>query len=250
MTARGAAIAKEDLTAKLVATFKQLISEGSLVPGAKLPSERELAESFGVARSSLRQALKVLEVMGVISQRVGDGTYLNTAAPSILSESLDFLIVLDGISFYELMEARLIVEPELAARAAERASSSDLSELHRLLKSMDDCRDDLARFISLDVAFHNAVFRAAGNRVCTLMFTVVQKSLHKLIDVTAHIVDPEHTLRLHQRIYTAIRKRDPEAARRRMAEHLVDARELLANAAKSDAQVRVAEACARAFAKT
>ncbi len=100
-----AGASKEDITSTLVGAFKQLISEGSLAPGSRLPPERELAESFGVSRSSLRQALKVLEIMGVISQRVGDGTYLNTAAASILSEPLEFLILLDGISFHESMEA-------------------------------------------------------------------------------------------------------------------------------------------------
>ena len=112
---------KEDITAKLLATFKQLIAEGTLAPGARMPAEREMASNLNVSRGSLRQVLKMLEIMGVVSQRVGDGTYLNAAAPSILAEPMEFLILLDGISFEELMEARLIVEPELAARAASRA---------------------------------------------------------------------------------------------------------------------------------
>jgi GntR family transcriptional repressor for pyruvate dehydrogenase complex len=66
--------AKNDLTTRLLSTFKQLISEGTLVPGARLPPEREIAANFGVSRASLRQALKILEIMGIISQRVGDGT--------------------------------------------------------------------------------------------------------------------------------------------------------------------------------
>src|SRR5262245_1122917 len=93
---RSTTIGKEDVTGTLIGVCKRLISEGSLVPGHRLPAERELAELFGVSRSSLRQALKVLEIMGVISQRVGDGTYLNTAAPAILAEPLEFLILLDG----------------------------------------------------------------------------------------------------------------------------------------------------------
>jgi len=70
-------------------------------------------KKFGVSPSPLRQGAQVLGIMGVISQRVGDGTYLNAGAPSILIEPMKFLILLDGISFRELMEARLIVEPEL-----------------------------------------------------------------------------------------------------------------------------------------
>ena len=71
---------KDDITYWLVLRFQQLLSDGVLKPGTRLPSERELAGKFGVARSSLRQALKVLEVMGVITQRVGDGSYLNNDA--------------------------------------------------------------------------------------------------------------------------------------------------------------------------
>src|SRR5262249_5698395 len=125
--ARSMAPGKEDVTATLVGVFKRLISEGSLAPGHRLPAERELAEMFGVSRSSLRQALKVWYIMGVSWQRVGDGTYSNPAALSILAEPMEFLILLDGLSFHELMEARLIVEPELAARAAARAAPEDIA---------------------------------------------------------------------------------------------------------------------------
>lgn len=227
---------KEDVTGALITVFKQLISEGALVPGAKLPAERELAEKFGVARSSLRQALKVLEIMGVISQRVGDGTYLNAGAPTILSEPLEFLILLDGISFHELMEARLIVEPELASRAASRATTEDLAELHRDLSAMEKSRKDNAQFVEADLKFHRTIFRVAGNRVCSLMFTVVHQSLERLIHLTSQLVDPEHTLALHKRVYTAIRRKDPEEARRRMAEHLEDARQLFVRATDLHAQ--------------
>ena len=81
---------KTDVTTRLLGTFKQLISEGTLSPGVRLPAEREMASNLKVSRGSLRQALKMLEVMGVVSQRVGDRTYLNEAAPSILAEPMDF----------------------------------------------------------------------------------------------------------------------------------------------------------------
>src|SRR5262245_24907625 len=243
---------KDDVTGTLVSHFKRLISEGSLVPGHRLPSERELAEMFGVSRSSLRQALKVLEIMGVISQRVGDGTYLNAAAPSILAEPLEFLILLDGLSFHELMEARLIVEPELAARAAARAMSEDVAELRQVLAEMEENRRDHARFTEYDLLFHQTIFRIAGNRVCSLMFTVVHQSLERLIDLTSQLVEPEHTLQLHRRIFLAIRRKDADEARRRMTEHLEDARELFKRAtelqAQSSLQSRIGELTTTAFA--
>ncbi|MBL8174200.1 MAG: FadR family transcriptional regulator [Bryobacterales bacterium] len=222
---------KEDVTVKLIAVFKRLISEGTLAPGGRLPAERELAASFGVSRNSLRQALKVLEIMGVISQRVGDGTYLNSGAEAILGEPMEFLILLDGISVHELMEARLIVEPELAAQAASRATAEDVAEIERELSAMEDAGEDSDRLVEHDLLFHQAIFRAAGNRVCSLMFSVVHRSMKRLITLTSQVVSPEHTLTLHRRILAAIRKRNPDDARRRMSEHLLDARKLINRAA-------------------
>jgi GntR family transcriptional repressor for pyruvate dehydrogenase complex len=230
---------KDDITVRLIGIFKDLISEGSLAPGGRLPAERDLAGKFGVSRSSLRQALKVLEIMGVISQRVGDGTYLNIAAPSILSEPMEFLILLDGITFHELMEARLIVEPKLAARAAERATPEDVAELARIHAAMERNQADSLRFVEQDLLFHRTIYRIAGNRVCSLMFTVVHQSVHKLMALTAALVDPEHTLALHRRILNAIRKGSAEEARQRMVEHLEDATGLIAQAAAKEGEKRL-----------
>src|SRR5262245_43274464 len=159
MQTRLPAASKDDITGRIVGVFKDLISEGALEPGSRLPPERDLAEKFEVSRSSLRQALKVLEIMGVISQRVGDGTYLNPGAPSILREPMDFLIRLDGISFHELMEARLIVEPELAARAASRAVAEDISALTAIHANMEESKAESARLVEWDQRFHQTIFR-------------------------------------------------------------------------------------------
>ena len=133
------------VTAKLIRSIKRLISTGAIVPGAKFPPERELAKEFGVNRASLRQALKVLEIMGVLTQRVGDGTYLSASAETILKEPLDFLILLDDLSHHELMETRMTVEPELAARAAERATTEDPVSLRRAIAAMENCRTNQER---------------------------------------------------------------------------------------------------------
>lgn len=93
------------------------MSAGLLSPGTKLPSERELAANFGVARSSLRPALKVFEIMGVITQKVGDGSYLNNDASSVLSVPMGFLFLLDDTSLQELTELRLMMEPALGAKS-------------------------------------------------------------------------------------------------------------------------------------
>jgi GntR family transcriptional repressor for pyruvate dehydrogenase complex len=229
---------KVDVTARLLATFKQLISEGTLVPGARLPAEREMAANLRVSRGSLRQVLKMLEIMGVVSQRVGDGTYLNAAAHSMLAEPMEFLILLDGITFEELMDARLNVEPELAARAATRASPEQVAALRGSLDRMGSSAGH-GEVVEDDLQFHRTIFLMAENRVCSLMFSIIHESLRKLMEITSQMVDLEHTLRLHQRIYNAIRKGDPGEARARMFAHLTDAKELLieSNAARIQTQL-------------
>ncbi len=225
---RRPAVPKDDVTVQVLSTFKRLLSEGSLKPGARLPAERELAERFQVSRSSLRQALKVLEIFGVITQRVGDGTYVRDVAGAVLSEPLNFLILLNGISFQEIMEARLIVEPELAARAAERATAETDAALRREMEAMKACEGDHKAISQHDVAFHKIIFDSAGNRVCGMLFTVIHESLDNLVELTSQMVSVSHTLKFHQRIFDAIAARNPEDARRRMHEHLSDVDTLLA----------------------
>lgn len=229
----------KDLTGSLINLFKRLIAEGDIAPGDRLPPERELAERIGVSRTSLRQALKVMENMGVISQRVGSGTTLNAAAASILAEPLEFLILLEGISFQEVMEARLMVEPDLAARAAVRATRDDLHALRHALSRMAACTSDATGFAQADLNFHQAVYRAAGNRVCTILFTVVHQSLETLIRLTSVLAEPERMIRYHRRIYLAIRRGDAGAARMRMREHLEDVSVLMERGAGARAHTKL-----------
>ncbi len=229
---------KNDLTHQLLARFKDLIARGVLRPGVRLPAERELARRFGVSRSSLRHALKVLDIMGVLTQRVGDGTYLTNSAARILSEPLEFLVLLDGISMFDLLETRLIVEPELAARAADRATSENLAALRQSLEAMKKERRH-EPLIEQDLAFHQAIFRASGNVLCDRLFSLIHRAMAASMSVTSQLVDWDHTLGFHRPIYEAIDRRDAEGARRKMIEHLMDARELLVEAQSQAVRVEL-----------
>ena len=228
MSAPIAVANRTGVTAQLIGRMKDLITRGVLRPGSRIPPERELAKLFGVSRSSLRQALKFLDLIGVLVQEVGRGSYLTTRASSILSEPLELLICLEGIDLDELAEARLIVEPELAARAAERATSEDLRAIEHSMALMRAHPRDRQKLVEYDVAFHRAIHRAARNRICESMFAFVHQSVGASISLANLLVDVRHTLQFHQRIYQAIHDRDPAEARKAMAEHLLDVRKLLA----------------------
>jgi GntR family transcriptional repressor for pyruvate dehydrogenase complex len=235
---------KEDLTNRLLGAFSSLISQGVLAPGTKLPPERELAPRFGVSRSSLRHALKALENMGILYQRVGDGTYIRESCEEILSRPLELLILLDGISASELLETRLIVEPELAARAAERATSSDLNGLNQTIKDMNR-QNDPQKVTELDIAFHGGIFVASGNRLSQRIFPIIQRAMLRSIAITSTLVDAEHTLSFHKPIYEAIYKRQPMEAREKMIEHLQDARRLLVRAGERAQPLKLLDSFSR-----
>lgn len=218
---------KEDLTHLLILRFQQMLSDGVLTPGTKLPPERELAAFFKVARSSLRQALKVLEILGVITQKVGDGSYLNPDASSVLAVPMEFLFLLDDTTVEELSEFRFIIEPALAAKAADRANAADIALLRQSVADLESSRGDSLKLVASDLLFHRAIFQAAGNRLTGRLFYTIHNAMLNMITMTSKLVDIEHTAAFHKTILGAIERRDPEAASRLMTAHLIDATALL-----------------------
>jgi GntR family transcriptional repressor for pyruvate dehydrogenase complex len=218
---------RDDVTHLLILRFQQLLGDGLLTPGSKLPPERELAASFGVARSSLRPALKVLEIMGVITQKVGDGSYLNKDASSVLAVPMEFLFLLDDTSLHELTEMRLMIEPALAAMAAERATAQDIALLKQSIADFESSAQDRVRLVASDLLFHRAIFEASGNRLAGRLFHTIHRAMLNMIMVTSQLVDLEHTLQFHRPIMLAIEQRNSELAARLMTDHLTDARDLL-----------------------
>ena len=226
----------DDVTSKLIGQFREMIADRTLLPGTRLPAERDLARSFAVSRNSVRQSLKVLEIMGVVRQKMGSGTYLNEDASSILTEAFRFLVLMDSISHEELYQTRLMMEPELAACAAEKATLEHLRYISRAIESMKEAGHDFQRVIEADVEFHNRIFEAAGSRVCQAVFTVLHRALLESVAITSREVKVSHTIRFHQEIYQAIYDRTPDRARQAMREHIEDARAVMRS---SQAKTRV-----------
>lgn len=218
---------KEDLTHLLILRFQQMMSDGVLKPGTKLPSERELAAHFRVARSTLRPALKVLEMMGVIKQKIGDGSYLNQDASSVLAMPMEFLFLLDGTSVHELTELRFMIEPAVAAKAAERATSKDIAVLRQSIKDLANSKRDRVKLIASDLLFHRTIFEASGNRLTGRLFHTIHRAMLNMMMVTSQMVDLEHTVAFHKPICAAIEQRDAALASKLMAAHLDDAAKLL-----------------------
>lgn len=211
-----------DTIAQLVASLREQVANQQIRPGDKLPPERALAAEFKVNRATLRMALSALEVMGVVVRRVGDGTYLSSDSERMLQAPMDFLILVDDITAVDLLQARLMLEPELAARAAERATLFQLNELKAALQKMGDSGTDLEHLAEADIAFHEGIARASGNRTVYRMFSVINRAMHRLLSVTLHSEPLARKVRVHNGILDAIHRREPELARERMRAHLME----------------------------
>jgi GntR family transcriptional repressor for pyruvate dehydrogenase complex len=220
---------KDNVTQLLILKFQEMLRDGVLTQGTRLPPERELAAHFNVARSSLRQALKVLEIMGIITQKVGDGSYLNTDTSAVLAVPMEFLFLLDDTSVEELTELRLLMEPGLARLAAQRASADDIALLRKSIKDLESSSKDKLKLVSSDLLFHRAIFTASKNRAASSLFQTIHRAMAKMIMVTSQLVELEHTLSFHKPIMRAIEQRNGDLAARLMTDHLKDATALLIN---------------------
>lgn len=220
---------KDNVTQLLILRFQEMLREGVLTQGTRLPPERELAAHFNVARSSLRQALKVLEIMGIITQKVGDGSYLNTDTSAVLSVPMEFLFLLDDTSVEELTELRLLMEPGLARLAAQRATADDIALLRKSIKDLESSSQDRLKLVSSDLLFHRAIFQASKNRTASSLFQTIHRAMAKMILVTSQLVELEHTLSFHKPIMSAIEQRKGDEAAALMQDHIQDATALLMN---------------------
>src|SRR5215210_7510891 len=147
-------VARDALPDQIAARLIGLITERRLRPGDRLPPERELAATMGVSRSSLREALRALAMLGVTEMRHGDGTYLTSLEPGALMRPVGLVLALSESGVQELFEARKLVEPGLAALAAERIGDEAAAALTRCARDSKKALDDAEAFMWNDIELH------------------------------------------------------------------------------------------------
>ncbi len=212
---------RRTLTAEICEKLTSYIVGGNWAVGMRIPPERDLSEQLGVGRSSIREALKALEVMGMVESRLGDGTFVCDRS-RFYSGPLLWAITShseDGIR--ELIEARLVIETELCGLAAERATAEDLKNIGRFLDEMEAGLDDRDRFLSADLGFHMAVAQSAHNRILMNAVEMI-RNLMRLWMRQALLVPSvsQEALTQHKAIFMGIAKRNPEQATAAMRAHL------------------------------
>lgn len=213
-------VRREALTEQLVRKMRALVLRGTLQPGECLPGERDLAQMLSVSRSSLRQALKSLQVMGVLEVQHGSGNYLTSCAREILEQPAQVLVPLPGLSQAELFEVRRSMETEAAASAADRASEKDLEKIRSELQGMRENLNSRSAYGKHDIAFHHAIAVASGNRYFIWFLDLANRLLYKALLHRPMRRSLEISLEEHEQIYRGIERRDPAAAREAMLSHV------------------------------
>jgi GntR family transcriptional regulator, transcriptional repressor for pyruvate dehydrogenase complex len=205
----------------IIETIGKLIASGKLKPGDLVPSERTLSGLLKVSRNSVRQALKALDVLGVLDINPGSRTYLNTSISNLLVNPMKFMTLLHDLKTKELFQTRKIIEVELTKLAAINASEENLAEMAEFLNSAKSHIKSKNKYLEYEMGFHESIFKASGNRVLTALMSSINNLLLESRKKTVKFFpDLSLSLKQHDEIYLSIKDNNPEKAGQLMLEHL------------------------------
>ncbi len=208
---------------EIVTQIRGLIAQGRIQPGDRLPPERELADLFKASRNSVRDALRVLEQMGLIESRHGDGNYVRTLSADELTEPLASLLLQSREQMRELWEVRRVFEPPTAAYAAQRITDEELEELDAVLREQEAQIRKGSTGLAQDTDFHYGIAEAVRNPVLLRAIDTIVDLLRASRERSLQQGDrPGRSLSGHRKILEALRRRDPVQAQAAMLEHLHD----------------------------
>ncbi|MGH7828685.1 MAG: FadR/GntR family transcriptional regulator [Candidatus Binatia bacterium] len=198
-----------------------LIRQAKIKPGDQLPSERELAETFRVSRTSVREALRALEAQGLIVSRTGAGNFVAELPVEALIAPLATLLIEEKDALADIFEMRKLIEPHIASMAAERATKRDIERMKKILDKQRDVVSRGETGVEADAEFHFAIGRATQNQA-------LEKLVSGLMDILSHSREESlqtpgrrmASLESHRKILSAIEEHDQTKAREAMLRHI------------------------------
>jgi GntR family transcriptional regulator, transcriptional repressor for pyruvate dehydrogenase complex len=221
----GPPIARSGIPEQVVQKVLDLIRQGVLRPGQKLPPEREFALSIGVGRPSVREALRALSIMGVVDIRQGDGVFVSSLSPEVLLAPLHFFLSLETSHLDALFEARIIIECGITELAASRMDGDVLEALRACLDEGARSLDEPEAFLQVDVRFHQLIVEATENaylnRVAQSFFELGKASRAITVDLPG-VRQQSHED--HEQVFAALAARDGARASGAMEVHLRNVR--------------------------
>lgn len=220
---------------EIVEQIKRMLTDGKLKPGDRLLPERDLAEQFKVSRASVREAIRTLEMLGIIDIRPGEGTFIRDTETDAIIRPLAMFLAVERSSLLDMFEMRRIFETATARLAAQRATQEEVDQIEAMLENMRERLNvqDPARGEEFDAAFHYAVAEATHNSLLTKLFKTVSEEFAKANSVARRQLyqsgeeNAQRIIDQHTEILEAIRAHAPEAAANAMRAHLVFAEDEL-----------------------
>jgi GntR family transcriptional repressor for pyruvate dehydrogenase complex len=217
-------VTKRTISDDIVQQLIGLIANGDLKPGSRLPPERELCQQFGAGRSSVREALRCLSIVGVINARAAEGTSVAPDGEKFLRTLMQWRLVTELHDIENLMMVRIALESVAVAQVASKGLASDLETLQGLLGRMEVAIADEDRFAKLDLEFHVTLAKASEN---TLLYDLVSMIRGQLMNTLSRVLPLPNAIPLsleeHIRIVQAIKRRNSRASSAAMRLHLENA---------------------------
>jgi len=220
---------REQISSLIIRQIEKAILDKKYLPGAKLPSEFDLCNQFGVSRTSVREALGTLEAQGLIVIQKGRGMFVNKLSSDTVTNSLrKYLVCMTDRNYVmDLVHARQILEPAIAFYAALNHNDDDIKRLEEDINKLKICQEDYTELANIDTLFHLHLARASRNRIMPLLLDPIHKLIPEIKSSVYETVGDarDSALIWHQKILDAVIKRDAKAARLAMEEHLTIAEE-------------------------
>lgn len=211
---------------QIVEQIQELILDGTFQKGDKLPPERELTTKLGVSRSSLREALKALEVLGLIESKQGEGSYISNNVNSTILKSISIAYKLNNGTIEDILELRHSLEIQAVRTAAIKATEDQIEELEAIVNKMENAADEEEQS-QLDIEFHgkligmmnNVMFQIISESVSNLMQPFI-KSIREIYREHDDYLKTYYFVEQHRNVLDAIKERNPEKAVNLMMEHI------------------------------
>lgn len=198
---------KDSIVSSVIDRIREALLRRDLKPGDYLPSETELTQTLGVSKSSVREAVKMLQAMGVVEVRRGQGTLVRTHPGAAFISPMIFQLILESGYPEDLVELRLMFEPAFAVMAMQRATDEDLAQIAKALERLEASVRSGTQVAEDDLAFHLAILRATGNRLVVRIGETIFQLFEPSISISMQHI-PERAVEDHRRIYEALCARD------------------------------------------
>ena len=210
---------------QIIEQIREMIYEGELKKGDRLPSERQLKMDLGVSRASIREAFSALEMIGLIESRPGEGTFIRDSFDEDIFNPLSLILLLNDNVAEELLELRRVLEIDCVKLAAARATEADIEELQSYIDDLLSSSGYEEKSIKADKMFHYTIARASGNKVLLFFMRSISEAMDFHIKNTrTKLVSKEETMtdfaEQHQLIFKALKAQSPKKAAAEMKNHL------------------------------